>query len=114
MLVQEFPLALGSGALTACTFVHILRAVGFEWDERKARANLRRHNVDFADAVAVLEDQLAITIADDTSDEERFVTVGCDVLGRILVVVYTVRDNQIRLISARKATRQERRRYEGD
>jgi hypothetical protein len=88
--------------------------VGFEWDEGKARANRRKHGIDFADAVAVLEDPLAVTIPDGAAGEERFVTVGSDILGRILVVVFTVRDKQIRLISARKATRRERRRYEGD
>jgi len=88
--------------------------VGFEWDEQKAKANLRKHGIDFADAVVVLEDPLAVTIPDYTADEERFVTVGSDILGRILVVVYAVRDKQIRLISARKATRRERRRYEGE
>lgn len=88
--------------------------MGFEWDERKAKANLRKHRIDFADAVGVLEDPLAVTILDETSDEERFVTVGSDILGRILVVVYTARGSQVRLISARKATRQEGCRYEGD
>ena len=88
--------------------------VGFEWDERKAKTNLRKHRIDFADAVGVLEDPLGVTIPDENTDEERFVTVGSDFLGRILVVVYTVRGHHVRLISARKATRQERRRYEGD
>jgi hypothetical protein len=87
--------------------------VGFEWDEGKARTNRRKHGIDFADAAAALEDPLAVTILDDAADEERFVTVGSGILGRILVVVYTVRGKQIRLISARKATLRERRRYEG-
>jgi uncharacterized DUF497 family protein len=68
--------------------------------------------VDFADAVTVLYDHLAVTIPDRQSDEERFVTVGMDALGRILVVVYTWRGDCVRLISARKATPRERQQYE--
>lgn len=84
----------------------------FEWDATKAAANLRKHGVDFADAATVLYDHFAMTIADDESDEERFVTVGMDALGRILVVVYTWRGECARLISARKATPRERQQYE--
>ena len=53
----------------------------FEWDRRKAVANRKKHGVDFADAVAVLYDDLAVTIEDDHPDEERRVTLGCDALG---------------------------------
>ena len=60
----------------------------------------------------MLYDDLAITIRDATSGEGRFVTIGMDALGRALVVVYTWRQDRIRIISARKATRGERRRYE--
>lgn len=84
----------------------------FEWDERKARTNLRRHKVDFADAATVFEDERALTVADDAPDEERYATVGLDPLGRVLVVIYTVRGERIRLISARRATRKERTEYE--
>jgi len=86
--------------------------VKVEWDYLKATLNLEKHNVDFADAVTVLDDDLAITIRDETSGEERFVTLGIDALGRLLVVVYTSREDCIRIISARKATPRERRRYE--
>ncbi len=86
----------------------------YEWDADKARANLRKHDVDFADAVAVLEDDAAITIADEHPGEDRFITVGQDALGRILVVVYTWRGENIRLISARKATPRELQQYEGE
>jgi len=85
----------------------------FEWDERKALSNLRKHGIDFADAVFALEDRLAVTIPDDFADEARFVTIGTDVLRRVLVVVYSWRGDRIRIISARKATRHERRVYEG-
>ncbi len=79
----------------------------------KAAANFAKHKVDFADAATVLADDMAITIRDDTPEEERFVTVGMDALGRVLVVIYTWREDRIRLISARKATPRERRSYEG-
>jgi uncharacterized DUF497 family protein len=62
-----------------------------EWDPRKAAANLKKHGVDFADVVTVLHDEQAITIRDDGGDEERFVTIGMDALGNVLVVVYTWR-----------------------
>ena len=84
----------------------------YQWDNDKATANLRKHGIDFADAVSVFSDDLAITIPDERFDEERFITVGMDAFGRVLVVVYTWRGNEIRLISARKATRPERKQYE--
>ena len=85
-----------------------------EWDSKKAISNLRKHGVNFADAVAVLEDERAITITEDYPDEERFITIGVDCLRRILVVVYTWRENRIRIISARKATHNEIKQYKGD
>jgi uncharacterized protein len=87
----------------------------FEWDPENAESNLTKHRVDFADAVGVFFDELAITLADEGEEaEERWVTIGADVLNRILVVVYTWRTDVIRLISARKATRRERKQYEED
>lgn len=85
----------------------------YEWDERKARSNLEKHGVDFADAVGVLEDELALTIPDEEATERRFITIGEDSLRRILVVVFSERAGRIRIISARKATRLERQQYEG-
>lgn len=84
----------------------------YQWNRDKAAANLRKHGIDFADAVSVFSDDLAITIPDERFDEERFVTIGVDAFGQVLVVVYTMRDDEIRIISARKATRQERQQYE--
>jgi uncharacterized DUF497 family protein len=84
----------------------------YQWDEKKAASNRRKHEVEFADAVSVFADDFAITIEDDYPDEERFVTIGLDALGRILVVVYTWRGENIRIISARKATAYERKHYE--
>ena len=86
--------------------------VGFEWDERKARANLRKHKVDFADAATVFEDDRAVTVSEEHAEEERYVTVGIDALGRVLVVVYAIRGERIRIISARRPTRRERAEYE--
>lgn len=84
----------------------------YQWDANKARLNQHKHGVDFADAVSALEDARALTIPEDDPQEERFVTLGCDALGRLLVVVYTYREDSIRLISARKATAREWRQYE--
>jgi uncharacterized DUF497 family protein len=73
-----------------------------------------KHGVDFADAVGVFEDPLALTIEDqDNPDENRWLTLGTDFLGRLLVVVYAYRGEAIREISARKATKKERDCYEG-
>ena len=85
----------------------------FEWDRKKATSNLRKHGIDFADAALVLFDDLAVTISEHDEGEERFITIGTDAMGRILVVIYTWRGERVRLISARKATSRERRRCEG-
>jgi len=86
---------------------------GYEWDEAKAAVNLRKHGVDFAEAVTALEDPFCMTMTDpDSNGELRFVSIGKDVLGRLLVTVFTHRGNQIRLISSRPATPVESRRYQ--
>lgn len=85
----------------------------YEWDPEKAAANQRKHGVDFAAAVGIFEDDLAITIRDpDSEEEDRFVGIGLDRCARVLVVVLTLRGEQVRLISARKAYSWERRQYE--
>lgn len=84
----------------------------YQWDSNKAASNLDKHGIDFADAVSVFSDDLSLTASDERFAEERFITIGIDSLGRILVVVYTCRKNEIRLISARKATRKESTQYE--
>ena len=93
-----------------CAYTWIVADDG-EWDPRKATANLKKHGVDFADAATVLHDEHAITVRDDEGDEERYVTIGMDALGNVLVVVYAWRGERPRLISARKATPQEREQY---
>ena len=86
--------------------------VPFQWDRSKAGENVRKHGVDLADAVGVFEDPHAVTIDDPHPDEQRFVTVGMDPQARILVISWAARNEAIRLISARKATPQERHQYQ--
>ena len=88
------------------------RLVQIEFDPAKARTNLAKHKVSFAHAEQALRDPYAVTIEDpDAEDEQRFVTLGMDALGRILVVVHTPREDRVRLISARKASRGETAQY---
>ena len=85
----------------------------FQFDPTKAAGNLKKHGVSFSDAEGVYCDPLAIHQLDpDSDDEERFVVVGMGSAGTILVVVYTLRGEEIRLISARPATRHEVKSYE--
>ncbi len=87
--------------------------MNYQWDPAKAEANVKKHGVEFADAVGVFEDPTAITIEDPQSEgEQRFLSMGMDVLGRIIVVAFTYRGDDIRVISARKASKKEVRVYE--
>jgi len=87
--------------------------MNYQWDPAKAAANLKKHGVEFADAVGVFDDPGAITIEDpDAEGEQRFLSIGLDVLGRLIVVAFTYRGDDLRLISARKATRKEMSIYE--
>jgi uncharacterized protein len=91
--------------------------VGFEWDEEgKAGVNYRKHGVRLPEAIPVFDDPYAITIIDDESSsiEQRFVTLGIGAAGRLLVVVYTWRGENIRIISARLAEAHERSEYEAE
>lgn len=83
------------------------------WDSAKARANRIKHGIRFSDAAGVLLDPMAFTEEDMTSSgERRFVTVGADYNGRMTVVVDAIGEAVPRIISARRATRKERRQYE--
>lgn len=83
------------------------------WDPRKAKSNLGKHGVRFSDAEVVFFDPNAITEEDSFArGEQRFVSIGLDANGHVIVVVYTYREDDIRLISARKVTRKERLQYE--
>jgi uncharacterized protein len=85
-----------------------------EHDPVKAAANLKKHGVSFADAEGVLLDPMAMTIEDmGAVGEARYVSVGLGSAGEVLVVVYMYRGDEPRLISARRATRKERKAYEG-
>ena len=87
--------------------------MAYVWDPAKSKANLKKHGVAFADAVIALEDEFALTVSDpEAQDEDRFVSMGSDPAGRVLVTVYTHRDDVIRVISARTASNAERKRYE--
>jgi hypothetical protein len=86
--------------------------VWVEWDEGKAETNRRKHGIDFVDAADVLYDELAKTIREEVDTETRVVTIGSDAQRRVLVVVYAWRGKKVRLISARLATRRERRYYQ--
>jgi uncharacterized DUF497 family protein len=85
----------------------------FKHDPLKATANLRKHGVSFSDSEGVLQDPLAVTVADpDAEGEQRFITIGLGSAGELLVVVWTERDDECRVISARRPTRKERKQYE--
>ncbi|HEX3988384.1 MAG TPA: BrnT family toxin [Verrucomicrobiae bacterium] len=88
--------------------------MSFEWDPTKAKTNLAKHDVGFEEATTVFGDPLSLTIPDpDHSEaEERRIVVGASHGGKLLVVVYTERGDNIRIISARKAGRRERKQYE--
>ena len=86
----------------------------FEWDEEKARSNLKRHKVSLQEGATIFHDLFVATMPDpDHSEEEqRYISVGLSVKGRLLVVVHTERGDRTRIISCRKATPTERRVYE--
>ncbi len=86
--------------------------MGIEYDPAKAAANLKKHDVSFAHAEQALRDPLALTIEDpDAQGELRYVTLGMDALGRLLVVTHTSRGERTRIISARKASSTEAEQY---
>lgn len=86
----------------------------FEWDAEKNEANLKKHGISFDQASRVFADSLSRTFRDPdhSQDEERFVTIGSSGTEWIVVVSHTDREDRIRIISARRATPAERRRYE--
>ncbi len=85
-----------------------------EWDPVKARTNLKKHGVSFEEASTVFDDPLFITFLDveHSLDEERYITLGLSQRKRLLLVAHAEREGAIRIISARKATKNERRFYE--
>ncbi len=91
----------------------------FEWDENKAKSNLRKHKIGFDEAKTIFDDQFVVTFSDDFNsfEEERFISIGISNVNRVLLVVHTEVSKQadailIRIISCRKATALEQRIYE--
>lgn len=86
----------------------------FEWDDAKAESNKSKHGITFSEAMTVFGDPFAVTGCDPrhADDEDRFLTLGTSVVGRLVVVSHTDRGDSIRIISAREATRRERKEYE--
>ena len=84
------------------------------WDSVKADLNFQKHGVSFEEAATVIQSAMTVTIDDNDTDEQRFVTIGVSIKLRVLMVVHTYRDDtEIRIISARKATKNEHRQYGG-
>jgi uncharacterized protein len=87
--------------------------VHFEWDSAKAASNAKKHGVRFSEAIVALQDEFAATISDpDSEGEERFVSLGVDDRGRVLVTIFVQREDIIRIISSRQASKGEREVYE--
>lgn len=86
----------------------------FEWDDRKAEENIKNHGVSFFETKSVFDDPLAVTIEDQihSASEQRFITMGESARQRLLIVVHLQEEDVIRIISAREATRRERKAYE--
>ena len=118
VLTRSDPQALSGrprGGTDPCAGAHsYISFMSFEWDPGKARGNLRKHGVDFTDAVGALEDPWAATVSEPHPDEERYLTLGTDYRERLVVVTWTIRGDHVRILSARRATRSERRRYQGE
>ena len=88
--------------------------MSFEFDTTKAKSNLKKHGVAFSDLEPIFNDPFAITVEDeDAKGESRFITVGIDALGRITTVCWNERGENIRIISARLSSANERKQYEG-
>lgn len=89
-------------------------SISFEWDPQKAALNKRKHRVTFDEAVSAFGDALSLTIPDPkhSNGEKRFILIGSSLQGRVLVVVFTYRGDNIRIITARAATHSERQSYE--
>jgi hypothetical protein len=88
--------------------------LSFEWDKNKARKNLKNHDVSFDEASTIFSDTLSLAIYDPlhSESEDRFILIGNSHSNRLLVVVHTERGDKVRIISARQANKQERKKYE--
>ncbi len=92
----------------------VIMKPNFEWDLEKERKNIRKHEVSFDEASSIFDDPMFITVIDEehSTDEERYITIGLSNKNRLLLVAHTERDDRIRVISARKATKNEEKFYE--
>ena len=88
--------------------------LAFEWDEVKAKSNLKKHKVSFEEGKTIFNDPFLFTFPDNahSTNEERFINIGISASGHILVLTHTERQDKIRIINCRKATARERRFYE--
>ena len=88
--------------------------LSFEWDDKKAKSNAKKHGVTFEEASTIFADRRSLTIQDPAHSkvEDRLVTIGISYRSRLLVVVHTERGDNVRIISARRAGRRERKSYE--
>jgi len=93
-----------------------MRDSEFEWDDEKEKSNLKKHGVSFDEGATIFNDPKLATISDpDHSEgEERFVSIGVSVVRRLLTVIHACRTERVRLISARKATKAEKKNYENN
>ncbi len=85
----------------------------FEWDPGKADRNAKKHGVSFGEAATIFDDPMFISVIDQehSGDEERYITIGLSGSGRLLIIAHTDREGQVRIISARKATKKEEQFY---
>ena len=90
--------------------------IDFEWDSTKEKSNLRKHRVTFSEGATVFRDGRSVTIydPDHSAKEDRYITIGSSVTGRLLMVAHTDRSDRTRIISARELTRKERVVYENE
>ena len=88
--------------------------ITFEWDNNKAKTNVLKHDVSFEESATIFSDERTITIHDiiHSVSEKRWITIGRSVKNRVIVVVHTERNNRIRIISSRKASKKEKKQYE--
>lgn len=88
--------------------------MNFEWNDQKAVANLKKHRVSFEEAIGAFFDPNGLDFFDEehSTEEERFIRIGCSKYGRILWIIYTERQDTIRIITARKAETKERKLYD--
>ena len=88
--------------------------MNFEWNTEKAEKNIRKHGISFQEALTVFQDALSLAYpdTDHSADEDRYLIIGLSSFGNVLVISHTFRTDNIRIISARKATKKERHFYE--